>query len=342
MTVLTRTERLALLLHLLGDEAMQVAKEGIDGTKREELEMALSDFRSYPPNREEIDFVLDDFETYFSLAMSAYESNIENEDDPESDGEQPQDSEDAPVLRIAEEQFDVELEPEKRFEPPKLTGEISIDLNRAHPYQVAFALKDESPQIIALVVQNLAFEHSAETIGFLPTALRPLVFLELSKPADIKPLVEEHVLRKTLEMALAVEQREEEIESSERMAEIMRSLPQSIRGPMLEELAKSDKKLAAEVKDKLYRFEDLERLAPRDLQKLLGQIAANTLALALKDSSETLITSVLDNMSKRAKQTLQEEMDLLPNVKSEELDEARTEVVKLMVGLIDQGEISLE
>ena len=61
MTILTRTERLALLVNLMGDDAAALARTGLSGDSLEELESALSDFKAHPPNKEEIDLVVEDF-----------------------------------------------------------------------------------------------------------------------------------------------------------------------------------------------------------------------------------------------------------------------------------------
>src|SRR6056297_2916960 len=113
--MLTRTERLALLLHLMGDEATEMARAGLSGEPLEDLDQAIKDFRDYPPNQDEVDLVLDDFENYFQLALqSAQKPNrqTETEEDP-ADGPK--------LLQISEEAFDVELEPTKKFERPHLT-----------------------------------------------------------------------------------------------------------------------------------------------------------------------------------------------------------------------------
>ncbi|NNE01508.1 MAG: hypothetical protein HKN47_29705 [Pirellulaceae bacterium] len=337
MNMLTRSERLALLLNLLGDEATEIARTGMQGGAREELEAAIRDFETYPPSQEEIDLVLDDFESYFKLALSAV-------DQPEHAG--PDENLPASVpgpklLQIAEEQFDVEVEPTKKFAPPELTGNTILDLNRVHPYQVARALKDESPAVITLVVRKLANEHAAKTIEYLPAAVRPVVFLQMAQPSAVKPMIEERVLQQTLQMALQVEERQSEVDSAEMMANLMRSLPQAVRAPMLEELARTDKEAADAVKQQLYQFQDLERLEPRDLQKLLAQCPSDVLGLALQNANAELLTQVLSNMSKRAKESLQEEMEYMTNAKEEEIERGRADVVKLLLPLIESGEISL-
>ncbi len=337
MNLLTRTERLGLLLNILGDDAITLARTGLQGDALEELEHAWRDFEEVPPSKAEIDLVLEDFENYFRLALQTVEQQAE------SDNQEAATAAAGPViLQIAEEQFDVDLEPTKRFEPPELTGNTIHDLNHMHPYQVAYALKDECPAVTSLVIRQLANEHAAKTLEFLPASIRPSIFLQLAGPSAVKPIVQECVLKATLGLALKVEQRQSDQESSEKMASLMRSLPRSVRTPMLKELAEQDQALADAVKKQLYRFEDLERLEDRDLQKVLGQCRTDTLVLALQQVEASLLDRVLGNMSKRAKESLTEEMEYKANAKPDEIEAGRRDVVTLLSELDEAGAISID
>lgn len=333
--MLTRSERLALLLHLMGDEATDMAREGLQGEPLDELDQALKDFQAYPPSQDEIDLVLGDFENYFHMALQSMEKSKASED---ADGQR----EGPKILQLSEEAFDVELEPTRRFDPPKLTGDNVRDLNQMHPYQVAQALKREHPAAAAIVLRKLANEHAAKTLEFLPELVRPHVFLQLATPTTVTPMIQERILSKTLELALRVKERESEEESTDQMANLMRSLPRNLRKPMLDELESRDKELAEAVRTKLYRFEDIERLADRDLQKLLGQSQTEVLVCALQQVEESLLTFVLSNMSKRAKESLQEEMEFKANATEEEIEEARSMIARTLATLCESGEVKLD
>lgn len=338
MGVIARAERLALLLHLLGEDASNLTELGLEDPILEDVRSALQDYEHYPPSQEEIEVVLGDFEDYFRLALSSIQvTNPEQQEEEESN----ESGEDPVILQIAEEQFDVELEPRKRFEAPKLTGNVAQDLNRVHPYQVAQVIGRESSTIAAVVLRALASEHAAKTLEFMPEQDRPRIFLALAQPASIRIPVAERVLERTLELALKIEERLPEQDAADKMANLMRSLPRKIRTPMLQELCEQDVELAEAVKKKLYRFEDLERLDNRDLQKLLGQCRTDVLVLALQKVDESLLNRVLSNMSKRAKEALQEEMEYRNNASEVEIESGRSEVLKVLVQLDESGAVTL-
>ncbi|MEO1526414.1 MAG: FliG C-terminal domain-containing protein [Planctomycetota bacterium] len=345
--MLTRTERLALLLNILGDDAATMAREGLKGEQLDDLEAALKDFEEYPPSKLEVDLVLDDFETYFKMILDTSESKPKKSGNSGGggggEGEGEFDDDEGPkILQIAEENFDVDFEPQKKFEAPKLTGDTGIDLNRVHPYQVAQALAAESPAVMSLVIGTLHNDHAAKTLEFLPETTRAGVFLTLAEPSSIRPVVADRIMATVLERALEVEERELETESSVKLASLMRSLPRSIRQAMMTELANKDEDLAGAVKKLLYRFEDLKRLEDRDLQKFLGQCSSDCLVVALQGVDEDLLERILGNMSKRAKEALTEEMEFKTNAKQDEIDAGRAEVVTLLSELVESGAVSLE
>jgi flagellar motor switch protein FliG len=211
-----------------------------------------------------------------------------------------------------------------------------------HPYQVAHALRNEKPVAAGIVLRKLANEHAAKTLEFLPEALRPHVFLELASPSNVLPMIQERILSKTLELSLRVEEREAEEETTEQMANLMRSLPRPLRKPMLDELEKRDSDLAEAVRNALYRFEDMEKLSDRDLQKLLGQCQTDSLVCALQQVDESLLTFVLSNMSRRAKESLQEEMEFKANASQEEIQDARGVITRTLAGMCESGEVKID
>ena len=335
-----RSDQVALLLKLLGDEATEAALGHLDQDTAQPIKSALDDYRTKPPTEAEIELVLEEFERHFRTALD----QLGEEEAPsgESTGEKIDQEDEQPILQIAEENFDVAFEPAKKFAKPELTGDMAHDLNRMHPYQVAHAVRNDSPKTIAAVVRSLATEHAAKTLEFLPDAVRPNIFMQLAEPANIKPLVLERILSAALSEAMKVEERKPDEDSSSQMVMLMRSLPKNVRVPMLEELMKSNEELGNSVKSQLYQFEDVAKLDDRDMQKLLGQSSTDSLVLALQNADPALVERVMNNMSKRARDTLQEEMAFKTNAKDDEIEMGRAAIVATLVELDESGAISLD
>jgi flagellar motor switch protein FliG len=74
----------------------------------------------------------------------------------------------------------------------------------------------------------------------------------------------------------------------------------------------------------------------------LGQCQTDSLVCALQQVDESLLTSVLSNMSKRAKESLQEEMEFKANASEEEIEEARTTIARTLASLCESGEVKID
>ena len=99
---------------------------------------------------------------------------------------------------------------------------------------------------------------------------------------------------------------------------------------------------ATKVKDLLYQFEDLLRIVDRSMQKLLSEIDSKTLSVALKGASEDILTKVLNNLSKRAREGIQEEIELLGNVQASQVRQAQKTVVDVILRLDQAGELQMQ
>ncbi len=321
-------DQLALLLNVLGREATETALSGLDADTSSQVRDALEGFRLEPPSKEEIEYALDDFAKYFRFALNTVGI----------------DSDKANRKGVEEKQNESESVPEeeKRFPVPLLTGDTIADLAKLDPYQIAFSLRDDHSKTITLVLQQLPTPLAARTLELIPESRQREVFLEYSKPTTVPRKIVDKVLTTVLEKAMSVEFRQKDNDSSTKLADLARSLSNKVRGPMLEELSNSDDELAAAVKAKMYQFADVERLDDRALQALLGQVNTETLALALQNANQTIRDRLLGNISKRARQTLEEEIEFKSGAKLPEIEAARQEIVAILAKLDESGEITLE
>ena len=93
------------------------------------------------------------------------------------------------------------------------------------------------------------------------------------------------------------------------------------------------------IKKRLFVFEDIMRLDDRSLQRILRDVDLKELSLALKGATEELKTKFFKNMSKRAAEMLQEDMDFMGPVRVKDVEEAQQKVVNVVRSLEEQGEI---
>ncbi len=218
-------------------------------------------------------------------------------------------------------------------------------LNEASPAFLAAALREEQPRIVAIVLHHLQQTQAAEVLRRLPTELRREASLRLAQlqpppPAVLHSIVQA-LLRKVATIAenpdLALSERQ-----AGRTAALLRQLDRSDRKEVLAALEQSDPALAARVKEMLYRIEDLLRLQDRSVQRVLTEIDSRTLALAMKAASEAIREKVRKNLSRRAREALDEEMEFLTDATQAQLQEAQKQLTDAIQRLDLAGELTFE
>ena len=100
--------------------------------------------------------------------------------------------------------------------------------------------------------------------------------------------------------------------------------------------------LGLAVRQKLFGFEALVRLAPADLQRVLREVDSANLATALKSASPALREKIYGSISKRAGESLRDEISMLGAVRLKDVEIAQQNVIQAARRLEEEGEIALD
>jgi len=111
---------------------------------------------------------------------------------------------------------------------------------------------------------------------------------------------------------------------------------------LLEAIEERDPKLAETIRANLFLFEDIAKIDDRSLQVVLREISPQDLAMSLKGVSEEVHEKVLGNLSRRAAQMLEEELELMGRVRRSSVEEAQGKIVAVIRRLEDKGEIEID
>lgn len=340
MLTISTEERLALLLNVLGEDAAGVALKSMNPTRANFVSKLLDEYKNEPPNAEEVDFIVEDFMKYFAFAMRSIGPAVEKAGSAGKGGakgagqagresEKEKEQADGPKIQVV------------YFDAVEETGDLVQDLNKLDPFQIATVLESDQPLTIATILQLLATPLAAAVVENLPDDKRNEAVIFMSQPSPLPDRVKDQIIRKTFDKANAVNCRKEEVKQSDVMAELMRALPKDMRKELIEKLTEVDKELVEEIRSKLYVFDDVLRLDDRDTQKVLGETETDTLIVALQRVDPEVSGKILGNLSKRARQTIEEEMEYKTGVSDEEIEEARKKLVEAIGKLDEAGEITL-
>lgn len=337
MLLLSTEEKLALLLNVLGQEATDAALKSMNPTRGNFVKKILEEYKVDPPSQSEIDYIVKDFSSYFSFAIDTLGPQIQTIAEKNA---QPITSSES-TSAAAGSSTGSKPQP-TYFETITPSGDIGADLNRLDSFQISEVLKNDHPKTVALVLARLSNRLAAAVIESLPAEIRNPTFVFLSQESTVSPRIVDQVLESTFASANAVRMKMPEIDQSQTMADLMRTLSKDVRKELLEKIAEDNAELAAQIQSKLYVFDDMLRLGDRDVQKVLGAAVMDKLGFALQNVDPELKAKVLDNMSKRARQSIEEEMEYMNDVAEEEIESAQAQFAAVIAKLDDEGEISLK
>jgi flagellar motor switch protein FliG len=125
------------------------------------------------------------------------------------------------------------------------------------------------------------------------------------------------------------------------LAGILNKMDKENEGAVLRGLTELQPELADEVRSLMFVFDDITTLRDRDLQEILRTIEPKDLALAVKGVSPEVREAVTHNISDRARESLQEETEVLGAVRLTDVEAARARIIAQIRELEDAGKIVL-
>jgi flagellar motor switch protein FliG len=87
-------------------------------------------------------------------------------------------------------------------------------------------------------------------------------------------------------------------------------------------------------------FSVITNLTDRDIQKVMREVDSIDLAKALKSANKEVQTKIFSNMSKRAAQMLQEDMEYMGPIPKDTIKDSQKLILRVVNHLIQRNEIS--
>ncbi len=211
-------------------------------------------------------------------------------------------------------------------------------LENINPKQLSDFIKDESPQTMAVILSHMEASQAAELLNTLSDESRVKVAIQMATIKDVSPEIVRTmsvVLEKKLESLLSSVT---EVGGVKVVADVLNRM-----GPKSQDILKTidgmNPKLSKEIKDNMFVFEDLIELESADMMKILADVDAADLAVALKGAPEEHLDAVLAAMSTRAKDRFTEEYEMLGKVKVKDIEAAQRKMLDVAQKLIESGQI---
>jgi len=203
-------------------------------------------------------------------------------------------------------------------------------------------IKGEHPQTMAMVIIHLKTAVASEVVSQLPDEVKTDVAVRIaSMDKIIGAMVDEvngiftEILKNRKTSATSIGG------GVDRLAEILNQADEISSELILSEIQEANPDMAAQIKQKMFVFEDIVKVDDRGFQKLLRRVESKELAIALKAASEEVKNKVYKNMSERAAGMLREEMDTLGPVRMKEVSDAQLAINSIVQELEAKGELMI-
>lgn len=231
----------------------------------------------------------------------------------------------------------------ERIAPTSNSAEVIKEIEQMEPRQIFNMIKTEQSQTIAFVLSYLERDKAGPILGMFNQELREEVIerLGVMEPTSLDIINKvANSLSKNLDTGKKTTLNKS---GGVRMvADLLNTLEKEDSKAILTNIEERNPALGAEIRKKMFSFDDLGRLELPDLQRIMREVDSGDLTIALKSATDTLRDAVLSAVSKRAAETLKEELEMMGPVKLTEVEGAQERVIQVVRRLEEQEEISLD
>lgn len=210
------------------------------------------------------------------------------------------------------------------------------------PRSVADLIRNEHPQIQAIVIAYLDADQAADVLKNLQDKQRLDIIMRVASLDSVHPSALQE-LNDILEKQFSgnASSQTKQMGGTKVAAEIMNNMEGSMEGELMESIKEVDEDLGAQIQDLMFVFEDLKNVDDRGIQAMLREVSSEVLILALKGSDEELKEKIFKNMSKRAAELLRDDLESKGPVRVSDVEGAQKEILLIARRMADSGEIQL-
>lgn len=221
--------------------------------------------------------------------------------------------------------------------PASVEGPFSF-LNDLNFEQLKMLLKEESEQVIALVLRYLDPALSSKVISHLDKKIGSAVIKRIAKGGSVSMEViagmEESLKEKIRTQGEVVTR---EIDGTSALAGILKYMKIEDEQKILQSLAEENENVSRNVKEKLFTIDTVLHINRNDLQKVLTELKESEIALILRAVDDDVKEKIRTSLSTGQKLLVDEEDELIGKVPRKEADRQVREFLFLLRKREEEG-----
>jgi flagellar motor switch protein FliG len=229
-----------------------------------------------------------------------------------------------------------------RLGPAGTAVEVIKDISEMEGRQIYNLVKNEQPQTISFVLSYLDGAKSAEIFALLSPDLREEVVERLgtidSTSLDLVSKIVRNLGKHFDNKVRPTYHRSGGVRA---VADLLNGIDKEMSKNLLARLEERNAHLGAAIRKKMFSFEDLGRLQGADLQRILREVDSANLAVSMKSASEPIKEKIFGSISKRAAESLRDEISMLGPVRLKDVEVAQDAIIQVVRRLEEEGSISL-
>lgn len=230
-----------------------------------------------------------------------------------------------------------------RVGPTGTSVEVIKDISEMEGRQIFNLIKNEQPQTISFVLSYLDGAKASEIFMMLSPDVREDVIERLGTIESTSlDLVAKIVRSLGKHFDTKVRPTFHHSGGVRAVATLLNGVDKEMSKGLLARLEERNATLGAAIRRKMFSFDDLLRLQPADLQRVLREVDSSDLATSMKSASEGLKEKIYNSISKRAAESLRDEISMLGPVRLKDVEAAQDTIIQVVRRLEEEGSISLD
>ncbi len=219
-------------------------------------------------------------------------------------------------------------------------------IRKVNGKDLANLLSKEQPSTAAIILAFMPSKKAGEVMMSFDEDFREEIITRLAQRRMADPQIVERIERIFMDKVISLLHTMKESENDflggpQFVADMFQHVDRDVEETLMETLTEVSKDVAEEIRDLMFTFEDITKLTDQDIQKVLREVPMDKLQIALRGVPEEIFEKITNNLSKRAKENLIEEMELSGKIKRKEVEAEQRSIVATIRALEAAGEIEI-
>ncbi|WP_321324291.1 flagellar motor switch protein FliG [Thiomicrorhabdus sp.] len=211
-----------------------------------------------------------------------------------------------------------------------------------HPSTISNMLRNEHPQVIAIVLSYFDSDQAAEVLRGIPERFQSEVIYRIATLTTIQPRAL-FDLNDVLENASSDGEggKLASIGGEKRAAEILNLVGGGVDSRILDDISIEHEEVSKAIQDKMFVFDDIDGIDDRGIQTIVAEVPSDILIVALKGADTGIKEKFLSNLSKRQADIMRDDLETGGPVKLSAVEDAQRSIIQTVRRLADEEKIMM-